>query len=185
MLNGLKYETVRSRRKDRKTYINIECGFDIETTSMYHGEEKVAFMYAWVFGIKDKIYRGRTWEDFLLLCEKLQEHFELGEDRVLTCYVHNLAFEFQFMRKYFEFSEVFSMDSRKPIKALSHYGIEFRDSLVLSGMNLENLAKNLTSHTIDKKVGDLDYSLIRHSETELTEQEWGYIESDVLIILYY
>lgn len=187
-LNGLQYSTVKGRGKNNKTYINIESGFDIESTSTYIDEdEKVAFMYAWVFGIKDENYmfHGRTWEEFLLLCKHLKEYFNLGKDRVLVCYVHNLAFEFQFMRKYFEWEEVFSVDSRKPIKALSSMGIEFRDSLILSGYSLENLAKNLTSHTIEKKVGSLDYSLIRHSETELTEEEWSYIKHDVLIVLYY
>lgn len=69
-INGLDYNTVKSRKKDKKTYINIACSFDIESTSTYMGEdEKVAFMYAWVFTIKDEnfIYRGRTWDDFLQL----------------------------------------------------------------------------------------------------------------------
>lgn len=187
-LNGLQYETVKSRKKDKKTYINIECAFDIESTSMYADEdEKVAFMYAWVFGIKDEnfIYRGRTWKEFLQLCETLVEYFKLNKDRVLIVYVHNLGYEFQFMRKYFEWDSVFSVDSRKPLKALTKSGIEFRDSLILSGMNLERLAQNLVHHKIEKKVGDLDYSLVRHHETELSENEWRYIEHDVLIILYY
>lgn len=186
-LNGLQYETVKSRKKDKKTYINIECAFDIETTSTYIDEdEKAAFMYAWVFGIKDEnfIFRGRTWEDFIELNKALQEYFQLSEDRVLVCYVHNLGFEFQFMRKYFKWN-IFSVDNRKPIVATNNYGIEFRDSLILSGYNLENLAKNLVQHKIEKKVGDLDYSLIRHHETELSETEWSYIEHDVLILLYY
>ena len=187
-LNGLEYDTVH--RNGRKTieYINIECGFDIETTSVKLSEEdKVSFMYAWVFGIKDEnlLFRGRTWEEFIILCERLQEHFQLNEDRRLIVYVHNLGFEFQFMRKYFEWVKVFSMESRRPISALSNYGIEFRDSLILSGQSLENVAKNLVHHKIEKKVGNLDYNLVRHHGTELTEEEWGYIEHDVLIILYY
>lgn len=124
----------------KKTYINLECGFDIETTSTYIQDEKVAFMYEWTFGMKDKnfICYGRTWEQFIELCEKLQRHFELGEDRILVVYIHNFSFEFQFMRKYFEWLNVFSVDERKPIKALCSYGIEFRDSYILSGYSLQN-----------------------------------------------
>ena len=98
-LDKIEYDTIRTNKK--KTYINIECGFDIETTSTYIQDEKVAFMYEWTFGIKDKnfICYGRTWEQFIELCEKLQRYFELGEDRILVVYIHNMSFEFQFMRK--------------------------------------------------------------------------------------
>lgn len=181
----IEYKTIRTNKK--KTYINLECGFDIETTSTTIQEEKVAFMYEWTFGIQDKnfICYGRTWEQFIELCEKLQQHFELGEDRILVVYVHNFSFEFQFMRKYFEWLNVFSVDERKPIKALCSYGIEFRDSYILSGYSLQKTAENLLNHKVEKLVGDLDYSLIRTSDTELSEQELAYCENDVLIILYY
>lgn len=184
-LDKIEYDTIRTNKK--KTYINIECGFDIETTSTYIQDEKVAFMYEWTFGIKDKnfICYGRTWEQFIELCEKLQRYFELGEDRILVVYIHNMSFEFQFMRKYFDWLNVFSVDERKPIKALCTYGIEFRDSYILSGYSLQKTAENLQSHTVKKLVGDLDYSLIRTSDTELSVQELSYCENDVLIILYY
>lgn len=181
----IEYDTIRTNKK--KTYINLECGFDIETTSTYIQDEKVAFMYEWTFGIKDKnfICYGRTWEQFIELCEKLQRHFGLGEDVILVVYIHNFSFEFQFMRKYFEWLNVFSVDERKPIKALCSYGIEFRDSYILSGYSLQKTAENLQYHKIEKLVGDLDYSLIRTSDTVLSKQELAYCENDVLIILYY
>lgn len=185
VFDTIEYETIRTNKK--KTYINLECGFDIESTSTYIQDEKVAFMYEWTFGIKDKnfICYGRTWEQFIELCEKLQKHFDLGEDRILVCYIHNFSFEFQFMRKYFDWLNVFSVDERKPIKALCSYGIEFRDSYILSGYSLEKTAENLQFHKIEKLVGGLDYSLIRTSDTVLSEQELAYCEHDVLIILYY
>lgn len=34
-------------------------------------------------------------------------------------------------------------------------------------------------------VGDLDYTKIRHSKTPLTEQEWGYCEADIRVLLAY
>lgn len=187
-LSDLEYEVIRTNKK--KEYINLECAFDIETTSTYLADdEKVAFMYYWTFGIKDENYivSGRTWEEFQELCLELTEHFGLNEDRILTVYVHNLSFEFQFMRKYFNWHSVFSVDERKPIKALSTFGIEFKDSYILSGFSLARLANNLTNpkHKIKKLEGDLDYELIRHSKTEMTDEELEYCLNDVLIILYY
>ena len=189
---NIEFETVAKFDKQTKTvkhYINIECGFDIETTSMLIDEtQKFAFMYEWTFGIKNKDYicYGRTWEQFKELCNYLQEIYELSLDNnILVVYIHNFSYEFQFMRKYFEWENVFAVDERKPIKALCSMGIEFRDSYILSGYSLSKLADNLVSHKIKKLYGDLDYSLIRTHETELTEKELEYCNNDVEIILDY
>ena len=184
-LNTLKVQEIKTNKK--VTYLNIESGFDIETTSTTYQGNKVAFMYIWQFGlgVDNPIFYGRTWEEFLNLLEILQEHFNLNADRRLVIYVHNLGYEFQFMRKYFNWLNVFAIDERKPIKALCDMGIEFRDSYILSGYSLANTAKNLTKHKVKKLVGDLDYSLIRHHNTPLTEQELAYCENDIQIILAY
>lgn len=171
----------------RCAYINIECAFDIETTNTLYNGEKFAFMYCWQFGIQDKehIYLGRTWEQFQETCAKLQAYFDLSEEKRLICYVHNLGFEFQFMRKYFEWVNVFAVDERKPVKALCTYGIEFRDSYILSGYSLAKTAENLTAHKIAKLYGDLDYTVCRNSLTPLTDDEKAYCNNDVEILLYY
>lgn len=174
--------------KTVKKYFNIESAFDIETSSvMLENEQKFAFMYEWTFGIKDKnfICYGRTWEEFKDLCRQLQEYFLLDSEHILVVYVHNLSYEFQFMRKYFNWLDVFAVDERKPVKALCSYGIEFRDSYILSGYSLEKLAENLVSHNIKKLVGDLDYNLTRTHITELTENELAYCNNDVEIVLAY
>lgn len=176
-------KTVKNNKK--LTYYNIECSFDIETNSTYHKGEKVAFMYIWAFGIADlKIY-GRTWEEFQALMELISDIFELHKDKRIICYIHNFSFEFQFMRKYFEWTEVFAISERKPIKALTNLGIEFRDSYILSGFSLAKTAENLSSHTIEKMTGDLDYSLLRTKDTPLSDEEMKYVENDIVIILYY
>ena len=175
--------------KDNKkvNHVNVECAFDIETTSTEFQGEKFAFMYVWMFGlgVGNSVYYGRTWGEFVEFCETLQNRFELSETKKLVIYVHNLGYEFQFMRKYFDWLTVFSVDERKPIKALSSFGIEFRDSYILSGYSLANTAKNLTKHNIKKLVGDLDYELIRHEKTELTPNEIEYCINDIQIILAY
>lgn len=184
-LNNLDFEIVKSNKKI--TYINIEAAFDIETTSMKIGDTKVAFMYVWMFGIEfgKETYYGRSWEEFVKLCEAIQQSFQLNEKRRLVIYVHNLGYEFQFMRKYFEWTEVFSGSERKPMKAMTSLGIEFRDSYILSGYSLASTAKNLHSIKIEKMVGDLDYSLTRTAETPLTSEEWKYCDNDIQIILAY
>ena len=181
------FEIKEIKTNKKVTYLNIESAFDIETTSYINNGEKSAFMYIWMFGIGlgKEIFYGRTWEEFLDLCEKLQQYFGLNENRRLVIYVHNLGYEFQFMCHYFNWENVFAINERKPIKALCSYGIEFRDSYILSGYSLANTAKNLTTHKVRKMEGDLDYSLIRHQSTQLTEKELGYCSNDIEIILAY
>ena len=181
------FEIKEIKTNKKVTYLNIESAFDIETTSYINNGEKSAVVYIWMFGLGlgKEIFYGRTWEEFLDLCERLQHYFGLNENRRLVIYVHNLGYEFQFMCKYFNWENVFAINERKPIKALCSYGIEFRDSYILSGYSLANTAKNLTTHKVRKMEGDLDYSLIRHQSTQLTEKELGYCSNDIEIILAY
>src|SRR5699024_6659130 len=119
------------------------------------------------------------------LHDALPIYYSLGKSRKLVVYVHNLGFEFQFMRKYFKWENVFTVDEREPIIAQTNNGIEFRDSYILSGYSLDKTAKMLTKHDTKKLTGDLDYSLIRHYGTELTLKEVQYIVNDVQIVLDY
>ena len=127
----------------KQSYINLECGFDIETSSMKVDGEKFAFMYVWLFGLGygKPVYYGRTWEEFSEFCKDLSVNFGLNEQNILPVYIHNLGYEFQFMRKYFNWVNVFSASERKPIKALTDLGIEFKCSYILSGYSLANVAK--------------------------------------------
>lgn len=181
-LDELEISEITTNKK--VTYLNIESAFDIETTSIVNGDKKAAFMYIWMFGIGygKPVYFGRTWEEFITFTETLIKMLELHKDRRLIIYVHNLGYEFQFMRKYFTWENVFAIDERKPIKALTSDGIEFRDSYILSGYSLANTAKNLNHNKVEKLTGDLDYSLIRHSKTWLSEKELGYCENDIQVV---
>lgn len=175
-------------KKKVEEILNVEMSFDIETTSMLlQNGDKFAFMYEWTFGIHDGNYicYGRTWEQFLKLCDDLQKFYNLNDDRRCIIYVHNLGYEFQFMRKFFNWISVFSVDDRKPIKAVCDKGIEFRDSYILSGYSLAKTAENLTHHKIKKLMGDLDYKLVRTSETYLSPDELAYCNNDVEIVLDY
>lgn len=167
-------------------YCNLACSFDIETSSFFNEKgEKQSIMYIWQFAIFDSVIIGRTWNDFFKLLDSLVKFYNLSVSNRLVCYIHNLSYEFQFIRKLFEWEDIFATDERKPLYACTKSGIEFKCSYRLSGYSLAVLAKNLTRHTIDKKVGDLDYSLVRHSDTFISDDELGYCVNDVLIVTAY
>lgn len=172
-----------TKKTSKGKVANVSAVFDIEATSFYEDGEKRAVMYAWVFGINGRCIRGRTWEEFLSLTKKIQEKYNLKNDKRLIVYVHNLSYEFQWFKQLFEWYNVFAIDERKPVYAITTSGIEFRCSYILSGYNLETLGKNLLKYKVNKAVGDLDYDLVRHTSTPLTEKEWGYILNDGLVVM--
>ena len=180
------FEVISKGRGDNKIeYLNVPCVFDIEASSFYVGDEKQAVMYAWVFGINGSCIRGRTWKEFVDVLDMFIKHYNLNERKRLICYVHNLSYEFQFMRRIFKWVNVFSLDERKPIYAVTSDGIEFRCSYLLSGYSLEKVGENLKYYPVKKLKGDLDYDLLRLCNTPLTDTEWGYILNDGLVVMAY
>ncbi len=181
---ALNAETIRTNKK--LEYFNIPCCFDIETTSFYDGlKQKRATMYEWTLGINGRVIAGRTWGEFLDTLDVVSEMLQLGKERRLIVYVHNLAFEFQFMRKWFTWEKVFAVNDRKPVYALTDTGIEFRCSYILSGYPLASLGEQLRKYPCEKMVGDLDYTKQRNRKTPLTDKEWKYCENDVRVVMSY
>lgn len=183
------YETIVTN-KDIE-YYNVPAGFDIETSSFYSNgivapENKRAIMYHWQFGINDTVTTGRTWEELKQLLDWIVWTLDLSLNTRLVVYVHNLPYEWQFMRKQFEWADVFLLEERKPVYAVTTSGIEFRCSLKLSGgKSLKNVGKDLQKYKVEKMVGDLDYSVIRTPLTPLTAKELKYCENDIRVILSY
>ena len=127
-------------------------------------------------------YYGRSLEDLVKFLDKLVEVFDLSLKKRLVIYIHNMPFDFQFFRKFFQFENVFAVDTHEPIKAVTVDGIEFRDSYILAGKSLSKVADDLTEHEIKKMVGDLDYRVKRNIHTPLTEKEMGYCEHDTMVL---
>lgn len=177
------------RDNKRVEYYNVPAGFDIEVSSFYQGEKKPenkrGIMYIWQFGIFNLVTTGRTWKEFEVLISMVQKILSLNENCRLVVYVHNLPYEFQFIRKHFDWDEVFILTERKPVYATTG-GIEFRCSLKLAGgKSLANVAKDLQKYKVEKAVGNLDYEQIRTPLTPLTEKELLYCENDIRVILCY
>lgn len=193
-LNGLRLELENIRKyktrkifisKDKELYLNIPCSFDIETTSWYENDEKRATMYVYVFGVNGKVFVGRTWEQAVEMFTLVSDMLNLDDHTHAIFYVHNLAYEFQFIRKIFTWKNVFATDQRTPIKAITDMGIIFKDSLALSGYSLAKVSEHLMKYKVNKMVGDLEYRLKRNKDTPLTSKEWGYVFNDGLVVMAY
>lgn len=182
-----KHAYIRERKNNKWIeYCTTIMSFDIEVTSTYINNDKVVIPYIWQIAIQDYVFYGRHFEDIVEMFDTLSYIFRSNENKRLIIWVHNLPYEFQAIRKYFIWNDVFLLDERKPIRALTNKGIEFRCSYALSGMSLGELStKGIHKNKVKKLVGDLDYSLVRHEKTPLTDKELQYAINDVLVCVEY
>ena len=171
-------------KRKQITYNNeVIISMDTETTTLR--DEKLSYTYIIAVSvglITDKEpynYYMKTWYDF----KNFLDSGLFDPTKTYVIYVHNLSFEFEFMRSYIHFDTVFCRDSHKIMKC-TYKNFEFRCSLFLSNCKLETLAKN-ENLPVKKLVGDLDYTKIRHTSTYLTDKELQYIKNDILCVWYY
>lgn len=167
--------------KKKVHYVEHLAAFDIETSSYMDEGEKRAVVYSYALAIDDTIYHTRSADEFFPLLEKIAAEMELSLDRRLVIYVHNLAYEWQFIKHYMTWESAFAISSdRRIVRAVSKLGIEFRCSYVLTNKPLAAVGKDVG---VQKMVGDIDHTLIRNSITPLSDEEMGYIDNDVRILI--
>lgn len=164
------------RTKKRVKYKDVITAFDIETTRLVDIEQSIMYIWQWQFGDELTVV-GRTWEEF----EKFQRKIaSVLADVVMVVFVHNLSYEFQFLRGIYKFQpdEVFAIKSRKVLKCNMRGCFEFRCSYIHSNMNLDTYTKKMgVKHK--KLTGTFDYDKIRYPWTPLTEDEIAYCVHDV------
>ena len=191
------YSTTGTRNKVDTTIYT----FDIETTSylvldnkVHNSNEYLNFddkkqqrclkqsnMYIWILGINDVVYYGRTWDELKAMIFKI--NFFVPYKKYF--YVHNLSFEFQYLQGVFNFNKVMARKSHKVMSAdLKDYNITFKCTYFMTNCSLEKLSEQFNL-PIKKKVGDLDYSKLRNSKTQLSELEMSYCEYDCLVLYEY
>jgi len=194
-----KYGYIEHKKRARKPspasrdIINILCAFDIETTTLElpivddRTQNAHAFMYIWQFQFNDITIVGRTWEEaeqlFISLsdaCKRYRKEKRLDDLPIIIIWVHNLAYEFQFLSGIYAFQneECFFRDIRKPIYCKMFNCLEFRCSYIQTNMSLSHLTKQLGVKA--KLSGQkYDYSKIRFPWTPLTDYELEYCATDV------
>lgn len=166
-----------------KRYIEHLMTFDIETSTIEKTDGSFeGFMYHWQVCIDGYVCFGSTWKEFLTFLRKMNRALKNYDDKhKLLCYIHNFSYEFQFLYSWIKLQDVFAIDKRKPLKAVSKdFNIEFRCSYLLSNMNLKKFIENTPNAHYFKGTGDLDYKKVFTPKTPLTMSELGYCYNDVM-----
>lgn len=175
-----KYGVNKKTRGKFNQFTEYHCSypmaFDIETTK--YNDKDVRAMYIWQFAVDtDYVIIGRTWEEFLILLEKLNK-----DGRIFHIFVHNLTYEFVFSIKAIlsEYTDVkVKLLRSRNIWEMQIKNCIFHDSLAISGMSLERTTYDFNRKYF-KAVGDLDYNKRFNINTRLTMKELGYCILDVL-----
>ncbi len=166
-----------------KCYIEHLMTFDIETSTIEKTDGSFeGYMYHWQVCIDGFVCFGRTWKEFLTFLRKMNRALKnYNEQHKLICYIHNFSYEFQFLYSWIKLTNVFAIDKRKPLKAISkEFNIEFRCSYLLSNMNLKKFIENTPNAHYFKGSGDLDYKKVFTPKSILTMSELGYCYNDVM-----
>lgn len=168
----------RTSKEKKRYYSEAFCAFDIETTN--YKPMKQSWMYMWSFCLDKYTIIGRTWEQARWLFEELALY--LMDQQYIICWVHNLSFEWQFLKSVFdkELSEVFALDNRKLVKFTILDHIEFRCSYILTNNNLSQFTGNMGIKHRKLDGAKFDYRKLRFSDSDIKKYELMYSWYDVL-----
>lgn len=166
-------------RKKSRHYVGITTAFDIETTLIDGINQSIMYIWQWQFG-EDCTVIGRTWDEFISTQKRVKD--SLPEGYWLVCYVHNLSYEFQYLKGIYQFSpdDIFAVASRKVVKCDMWGCFEFRCSYKLTNMSLKQFTRKMMVAHQKLSGDDFNYSVKRYPWTELTDEELEYCVNDVL-----
>lgn len=167
----------RGNPKTRNPVVYKDCvtAFDIETTRIKECEQSVMYIWQWCFSDRCTVI-GRTWTELEVFIQRLTAGWP--ENARMCAFVHNLSYEFAFLRgvHYFQPGEVFAVRSRKILKA-QWDAVEFRCSYMHSNMSLAEYLKKMGA---EHQKTELDYDRPRYPWTELNPDELEYCVNDVV-----
>lgn len=191
----------RGNPKSRRAgwqYKNLISAFDIETSLIKIGshnagtdraphmiDDYVSIMYIWQFQFgMDVTIIGRTWDQFSDLIDVIEDALT-PEERLLV-FVHNLSYEWQFLRDQkilgsrLDEESVFCVKSRTPVKFVCCSDkVEFRCSYLQTNMSLDEFTSKMEVEHQKLSGEEFDYSKIRYPWTPLSDRELAYCVNDV------
>lgn len=194
----------RKRKKETKIYCDDIICFDTESCNFFVSQEgKVysindifelcnydvpkieecfqtfkagALPYIWQCSINDWVLYGRELPEFNNILKYIKEKTDGAETHV---WIHNISWEYQFMREIMQFDDKFFTEARKPLN-LKQDGLVFRCSYRLTNLSLAKWGEQIG---VDKAVGDLDYHALYTPHSKLDEKSLNYCEQDLRVMI--
>lgn len=157
----------------------VAHGYDEKLSNDYYNHaSQGAVVYIWMVGVNDVVIYGRELDELPVCLHMIRDAIGSSELAPIM-WVHNLAYDFQFLRNVFDISCMFARTIRKPMKYMSA-GFEWRCTYMLTHLSLEKWGE--TVGVYEKQIGKLDYHILRSPLSELTEDNLLYCECDILVM---
>lgn len=151
---------------------------DTETS---HIGNTCGWVYQWAVKLGELYVYGRKPSEIIDFMERVAEHYELSDDKKIVLYIHNAAYDLQylklFLRRYDPSARFLAVDSHAIIEC-DVIGFKIVCSYKLTNMGLAALSDNY-AELYTKAVGEIDYNIVRYQDSELTASDWFYMFSDV------
>lgn len=157
--------------------------FDIETTTLITGIDakgqpiRNAILWSGQFYDGTDYIQTRSLFDTIKRLKLIEEDNKDNPYKIVI-FVHNLSYEFQFIKDFFNFEKVLCTSTRKIIAAETKQ-LVFRCSYFLSNQSLAKFLKNENVPEKYRKT-NMDYLVERYPWTELTPEEEVYCANDVI-----
>ena len=162
-----------------KRMVDVVAAYDVETTTVDIDGTPQAIVYSHQIALNDTYQQLRTWDGILALFAEMEDVLSVKQAR-MRIWVHNLSFEFQFLKSAIKIDEVLAVDKRTVLMARSGH-LVFCCSAVHSGTSLARFIHDYAPNSPwQKQSGErFNYSKKRYPDTRLTAREKLYCECDV------
>lgn len=172
--------TFKGLQKNHKV-VKYATDFMTLDTETSHDNLERAWVYQWAVKLKNLYVYGRKPTEIIDFLIRTAEHYKLSEEKKLLIYIHNAAYDIQYLKHYLKKYDpkvhFLTLDAHAVI-ICDILGFRILCSYKLTNMSLSALAENYAKK-YDKAVGEIDYNVIRYQDSVLTPEDWFYMFSDV------
>ena len=165
--------TKTQNNKKTKTYDDI-ITFDTESSRI---TDNLVCTYLWSACIGGEYVYGRTPQECYDFFSELASY-----DGKWYVWVQCLGYDSVYLEDVLGgFDDVFAISKYRPIR-IKWQNITFRCTYAISDLSLKDTAE---LYNLKHKKGEMNHDLIRHYETELTDDDWEYVMNDVFVLYDY
>ena len=135
-----------------------------------------ALPYIWQCSIEDWVTYGRDLNEYQELLDYIAMKMEGAEAHM---FVHNLSYEYSFLKSELPLEKKFFTEARNPLK-FNYKNLIFRCSHRLTNLSLAKWGEKIG---VPKAVGDLNYHALYSPLTDLDNKSMGYCEQDLRVMI--
>lgn len=176
---------IRAKSKFKPALLECAMYLDTETSHNHNEDTPIGWLESICFEFNNEIVIVRKPSDFIQILNSIKSYYELDITKKLVIYVHNLSYDFQFIKDWLiqeygvEYTTI-AVSSHKVISFMIDCFI-FKCSYRLANKSLAKWGKDL--NVLHKKLEDsVDYDKINYQDDTLTYTELKYQYYDVLCL---